>query len=119
MTQEKLKKLESNLTKSALKAKPGYVRLMLGYGEENQGFGPIEGITIFNTLQDKNTTLAEFLEDVQSLQASHTSLQQAYAQLQQDLEMYKMEKNLKEIEFQANLQALEKRVTDLEKFTLD
>jgi len=107
MTQEELRRLELNLTKSALKAKPGYVRMMLGLRESDQGFGPLEGIKVFNYLQDKETTLAEFIEDVKKLKTSHDEL---FRQYQEELTRLK-EQDTKMLE---TFKALELRIKKLE-----
>ena len=54
MTQEELKRLEANLTRSALKAQKYYVRGMVGYTPEEQGFLPISIIPVYTILLQKN-----------------------------------------------------------------
>ena len=54
MTQEELKRLEANLTKSALKAQKYYVRGIVGYTPEEQGFLPISIIPRFIIIPSRN-----------------------------------------------------------------
>lgn len=119
MTEQELKKLERNLTKSASKARQGYVRMMVGHTESDQGFGPIEGINIFNYIQNKETTLKEFLEDCGKLHQDHKDLKLSHNDLQDRFSAYVRQQNLNKEVLEQNLQEIEKRVKDLEIFTLD
>ena len=77
MNEQEIVKLKRNLTKSAKKARPFWVRGMTGLTESDQGFFPIELIPVLNTIQGKNTTLAELIEDIGSLNIQHKELKLA------------------------------------------
>lgn len=84
MTKEQLQRLEMNLTKSASKAKQGYVRCMVGHTQDAQGFAPIDALPVYNFIQDKETKLAEFIEDTFTLNESYLKLKEEFDFLKED-----------------------------------
>ena len=101
MTELDLKRLERNLSKSAMNAKPFYVRGMTGVLESEQGFFSINIIPVYNPIQGKETMLIQFIEDV-------GILKNEYDKTKQDLE------NLKN-EFMLISDALSARIEELER----
>lgn len=85
MTQEELKRLEANLTKSALKAQKYYVRGIVGYTPEEQGFLPISIIPVYNPIQGKETMLIQFIEDVGVLKCEYDKTKQYLEDLETKL----------------------------------
>jgi len=106
MTQEELKRLEMNLTKSALRAKQGYVRCMVGHLEADQGFAPLEALPVFNRIQKKETKLAEFIEDTQILNDKHAELQKSHNSLREEYDLFKKQTIAREAELQAQIDKL-------------
>jgi len=119
MTQDELKRLEMNLTKSALKAKKYYVRGMVGHTESDQGFMPIEAIPVYNPIKQIETPLLQVLEDVGTLNESHIKLQDSHNALRSEYELYKQAQSLIQRQNEQKYQELLQRVKDLEVFTLD
>jgi exonuclease VII small subunit len=119
MTQEDLKRLEMNLTKSALKAKKYYVRGMVGHTESDQGFMPIEAIPVYNPIKKVETPLAELIEDIGILNDKHIKLQDSHNALRNEYELYKQAQGLIQRQNEQKYQELLQRVKDLEVFTLD
>ena len=74
MTQEELRRLEMNLTKSDTKAKPGYLRGKHGLLPEDQSFMPLDWVPLF-TYKDKPIKMAEFVEDYKALENKAYELQ--------------------------------------------
>ena len=85
MDNDALKRLEKNLTRSATKAKKYWIRGMIGLTESDQGFFPLESIPIYNTLTNSNTTMAEFIESVGTLNQEHKNLNQSFISLKMSL----------------------------------
>jgi len=108
MTQDALKKLELNLTKSDSKARKGYVRCKVGLLPEDQGFAPVEALPIFNFIQNKETTLAEFIEDTKILSDKHFKLLTDYNLTQAEYDIFKKATIKKEIELQLAIDELNK-----------
>ena len=119
MDNNQLKRLERNLTKSAKRAKQFWVRGMVGYTESDQGFFPIELIPVLNTIQGKNTTLAELIEDIGSLNIQHKELKLANEGLTKELETYKLEQEQLQLQNKLELDALALRVAAIEAFKID
>jgi hypothetical protein len=105
MTEQELKKLEMNLTKSAMKAKKGYVRCMIGHTESEQGFAPIEALYVFNPVKNNFTPLAEVIEDLGILAENHRKLQESHDSLQNDYDFYKEQQSLRELQIKKELDA--------------
>jgi hypothetical protein len=119
MTQEELRRLDMNLTKSDSKAKPGYVRCKVGYLPEDQGFSPLDALPIYNKLREKETRLVEFIEDVATLNESHKKLQDSHTLLRSEYEGFVKLTNQREQQLNKKIEELYQRVKDLEIFTLD
>ena len=119
MTDIELKKLEKNLTRSAKKAKQYWVRGMIGFVESDQGFFPIQSIPIHNTIQDRETTLLEFLEDVGTLNQEHNKLQISHDCLEKQLRDHQEKTIAIDKEFSKKLEELTSRIQDLELFSLE
>ena len=119
MTQQELKRLELNLTRSAIKAKKYFIRGMVGHTESDQGFFPIQSIPIHNTIQDRETTLLEFLEDVGTLNQEHSKLQISHDCLEKQLRDHQEKTIAIDKEFSKKLEELTSRIQDLELFSLE
>lgn len=76
MNSEAIKRLQKNLTKSAKKAKKHWVRGMTGYTEDSQGFFDVLTVPVQNELQNKETTLGEFLSDLAKFEAPLRTLEE-------------------------------------------
>jgi len=113
MTQDELRRLEMNLTKSDTKAKPGYVRCKLGYLAEDQGFSPVDNLPIFNRIQNKETTIAEFIEDVGHLNERYIKLQHSLTLMEEHIKTHIKQQTQREQEFQANLNGLKEVINAL------
>ena len=119
MTQEELKRLEANLTRSALKAQKYYVRGMVGYAPEEQGFLPISIIPVYNPFTKEQSQLEVVLRDIETFHADYLTLLDKHQKLEQSFEQYKFEQNKKEKELEENFKLMLKRIQDLELFNLD
>ena len=104
MTQDELKKLELNLTKSALKAKKYWVRGMVGFSESDQGFMPIESIPVFNPFKKVETPLAELIEDIDIFHKDYIKLTEKQAELQKQVDEFNKFQSLvnKDVQNQIN-----------------
>ena len=119
MTNTELKRLQLNLTKSAIKAKKFYVRGMIGNTESDQGFFSIELIPVYNPIQQKETTLKELIEDVGELRNDHDKLEFLYMKMVDDIIKYKENQKNIQTKNEKDLDALNKRISDLESFKID
>jgi hypothetical protein len=119
MTEQELKKLEMNLTKSAMKAKKGYVRCMIGHTESEQGFAPIEALYVFNPVKNNFTPLAEVIEDLGILADKHAKLQVSHDSLVKEYEDYKLQEKMRNEELERKINSVEDRVKSLEIFSLE
>ena len=106
MTQEDLKRLELNLTKSAIKAKKYWVRGMVGYTESDQGFMPIESIPVSNPIKGLETPLAELIEDIGKLNEAHNILTFNHQTLVKEFNDYKASQALINRDLQAQINKL-------------
>lgn len=75
MDNEAIKRLQKNLTKSAKKAKKFWVRGLIGYTEDSQGFFDVMTIPVPNQLTGKETTLGEYLADLGDVKAPLRTLE--------------------------------------------
>lgn len=119
MTDIELKRLQLNLTRSAIKAKKFYLRGMIGNTESDQGFFPIQVIPVFNPIQNKETVLQELIEDIGKLNDEHKELQLAHIALKQDSVNYKEAQIEVQKENKKVTDALEQRLNAIEAFRID
>lgn len=119
MTNEQLKKLELNLSRSAKRARKFHIRGMVGHTESDQGFFPLISIPIYNTIKGKETTFKEFIEDVGTLHAQYKELKDYNESLKEDIRLYRERKQTLEDANNKRLDMIEKRLSDLEAFNLD
>ena len=119
MNDIQLKKLQKSLTRSAKKAQKYWVRGLIGFQESDQGFFPVVSVPIQNTIKNKETTLAEFIEDVGNLYAEFKELTDRVIAHEQEFENYKSMQE--ELQYQKNqeMEALAERVSVLEAFKID
>lgn len=107
MTQEELRRLEMNLTKSDTKAKPGYLRGKHGLLPEDQSFMPLDWVPLFTYKEGQPIKMAEFIEDYKALENKVYELQ---------LESQRLNKALVDQGTQFNylIKQLEARIKELE-----
>ena len=105
MTNDKLKKLELNLTKSAIKAQPGAVRYKYGILEEEQGFGILDSLPLFTYKEGQKILFAEFLEDYNKLSNKHTKLAVSHASLQNEYRLYKEQETQRHLELDIKIES--------------
>jgi hypothetical protein len=103
MTQEELRRLEMNLTKSDSKAKQGYVRCKVGLLPEDQGFAPLDALPVFNHIQNRETKLAEFIEDAKILNDKHMKLTISHVSLENEYAIFKKESIARDAQLQAQI----------------
>ena len=112
MTQEELKRLDLNLTKSDSKAKPGFLRGKVGLLPGDQGFIPLDSVPLFTYKNGREVPMQEFLEDYKALELKVNKLQEENATLNRNLlELAKQE--------QLKYSRLELRVKQLEDIQLE
>lgn len=75
MNEQEIVKLKRNLTKSAKKAKVGWVRGMVGLTESDQGFFDVMTTPVKNELTGKQVMLGELISDALSLKAPLATLE--------------------------------------------
>lgn len=119
MTNEKLKRLELNLTKSAIKAPPGAVRYKYGVLEEEQGFIVIDSLPLYTYKEGEQILLSTFICDYKQLEADVKQLRAELDETKIHLENTKIEFEQKLMEQNEQLELLLKRIQDLELFHLD
>lgn len=119
MDNNALLKLEKNLTRSAKKAQQYWVRGMIGFTESDQGFFPIEAVPLFNPIRNKNTTLAELIEDTGNLSVDHNKLRLSYVELQTELIEYKRAQVELQLENKKVTDELAQRISAIEAFRID
>ena len=74
MTQEELKRLERSLARSAMTARPFYVRGMTGLTETEQGFFPISIVPVFNPFTGQESQLETVLRDIENFHEDYLIL---------------------------------------------
>ena len=107
MTQEELRRLEMNLTKSDSKAKPGYLRGKHGLLPEDQSFMPLDWVPLFTYKEGQPIKMAEFVEDYKALEIKANELQLENQRLNQAL----LDQNK---QFTLIVKQLEARIKELE-----
>lgn len=114
-----MKRLEKNLSHSAMKAKPFYVRGMTGLLESEQGFFSIAICPVYNPFTKEQSQLETVLRDIENFHEDYLSLLDKHQKLERSFEQYKLEQNKKEKEMEENFKLMLKRIQDLELFNLD
>jgi len=119
MTDLELKRLERSLSRSALTAKPFYVRGMIGLTETEQGFFSISIVPVYNPFSKEEAQLETVLKGIEKFYNEHLELKKQHENLQKEFNDYKVSQELKEKKMEQRLEDLFKRVKDLELFNLD
>ena len=119
MTDLELKRLERSLSRSAMTAKPFYVRGMIGLTETEQGFFSIGIIPVYNPFGEQEVQLESVLRNIGTFYKEHKDLEQKHTDLQKEFNDYKVSQELKEKKMEQRLEDLFKRIKDLELFNLD
>lgn len=114
-----MKRLEKNLSRSAMTAKPFYVRGMTGLLESEQGFFSIAICPVYNPFTKEQSQLETVLKDIENFHADYLTLLDKHQKLEQSFEQYVLEQNKKEKEQEENFKLMLKRIQDLELFNLD
>lgn len=119
MDDKEFKRLEHNLSRSALKAKPFYVRGMIGLTETDQGYFSIVVAPVYNPFTQKEEQLASVLEGLEGFYKEYKDTKEELVVLSKQFETYKQQQEDKEKIAEKKYQELLKRIQDLELLTLD
>ena len=76
MNEQEIVKLKRNLTKSAKKARPFWVRGMTGLTESDQGFFDVLSVPVKHPLTNKQVTLAEVISDALDINGPLATIEQ-------------------------------------------
>ena len=119
MTDLELKRLERSLSRSALTAKPFYVRGMVGLTETEQGFFSVNIIPVYNPFTDGESQLETVLKSLKDFHDDYIMTKQNLNSLEKKFNEYKLNQEAKEEELNIKLDDLLKRIQDLELLHLD
>lgn len=112
MTNEEMTRLERNLSKSALKAKPLYVRGMVGHLESEQGYFSISVIPVYNPFTQQESQLETVLKQIESFYND-------YKTLLNEFNTYKQNINTTIDELKARIDELEKIQTAADSLVIE
>ncbi len=119
MTNEDMKRIERNLSRSALTAKPFYVRGMTGLTETEQGYFSIMIVPVYNPITGETVPLEVALLSLEEAYRDYLATKEELRQVKSEFQEFKALQDLKIKETNEKFDDLTRRVQDIELFNLD